>query len=272
MLTLLRICADVPSGRSANTLQVEGVDPPVVGQVLEHVQTLLSTADIHTEFVSAWSKRWQKHSATDPSTWSRILRFVEALMPTFDLQLPPLDLEMWRKAVRKFKARAARGPCGWSREDLLHLSASRTGELLDLLRLIEQGSIGWPFPMLVGFVCSLAKDNGKDGVDAFRPIVLYSMIYRCWAGLRSRQFLRALRRHLLPELLGFVPGREAEELWYSLQMQIELSCQASTELFGLSTDAIKAFNRLPRSPIMAIATKVGSLPVSCFLGLPFWAG
>ena len=239
------------------TFQLQADPFPGEGAVLEHVQTLSSSADIHREFVSAWKKRWQTQAAVDPATWSRILRFTEAFLPQFDISLPPLDLQSWQRAVRRFKPRAARGPCGWSKDDLINLSPSRTAELLQLLTQVEQGTLGWPSPLLVGFVCSLSKDNGKQDVQGFRPIVLYSIIYRCWAGLRSRQVLRALKKHLPPGLLGFVPGKEPAELWYAIQMQIEVSCQQGTELFGLSTDVVKAFNCLPRDPILAIARHVG---------------
>ena len=137
-----------------------------------------------------------KHS---PDAWNRIQSFTEAFLPSFSLSLPPLDLHMWQKAVKRFKPRAVRGPCGWSKDDLLNLSPARALELLQLLTKVEHGELDWPSPLLVGFVCSLSKGNGRTDVQGFRPIVLYPILYRCCASLRSRQVLRALKAHLPPD-------------------------------------------------------------------------
>ena len=72
--------------------------------------------------------------------------------------------------------------------------------------------------------------------------------------------LRLLKPHLPPELHGFVPGREAEELWYSIQLQVELCSQGGFDILGISTDVIKAFNHLPRRPVFRIAGQIGLPP------------
>ena len=54
-----------------------------------------------------------------------------------------------------------------------------------------------------------------------------------------------------------VPEHETTELWYSVQVQIEASCQSHMDLCGLSTDLVKAFNNLPRQPLLEVATGLG---------------
>ncbi|CAE7873848.1 ML5 [Symbiodinium sp. KB8] len=227
------------------------------GQELEQVQVFSSTADIFSEFTSLWAPRWQQHAHTSATDWQRFLDFATAFLPRHDFEIPDISLSMWDRALRRFKPRCARGPDGWARDDLLHLPKERTIELLGMLRSIELDRRPWPKQLLLGFVCMLNKHNGREDANGFRPICLYSVIYRTWSGIRARQVLAALRRVIPDGLLGFIPGKEAMELWYSVQLEIELCCQTGGTLLGLSTDISKCFNNLPRLPLLAMAAHVG---------------
>ena len=224
---------------------------------LEQVQTLSSVADLCSEFKSLWAPRWQLHSTKTASDWARFLNFVQAFLPRHRLELPEISLDIWNRAVRRFKPRAARGPDGWARLDLLNLPPQRTCELLRFLAEIETSAREWPTQMVVGFVCLLCKGNGRTDAQGYRPICLYSIVYRTWAGIRARQLLAALRPLLPSGLLGFIPQHEATELWYSVQLEIELCCQSGESLTGLSTDIRKCFNHLPREPLLTMAEQVG---------------
>ena len=46
-------------------------------------------------------------------------------------------------------------------------------------------------------------------------------------------------------------------LWYCLQARVELCAQGQAELFGWSTDLVKAFNNLPRLPLFHVASQLG---------------
>ncbi|CAE7221657.1 Pol, partial [Symbiodinium necroappetens] len=227
------------------------------GQELEQVQTLSSVPDLHDEFVSLWAPRWQQHANASPSDWQRFLDFAAAYLPSHQFDLPDIDVPTWNKALRRFRPRAARGPDGWARDDLLHLPPARTAELLRFLRSLELEGKPWPKQLVVGFVCLLYKGNGRLDANGYRPICLFSIVYRTWAGIRARQVLLALRSIVPDGLFGFVPGREATELWYSVQLEVELSVLGGTRLLGLSTDVVKAFNSLPRVPLLTLAAQLG---------------
>ena len=240
------------------------------GTELEQVQTLSSVADVHSEFVSLWAPRWQQHAHATASDWQRFLDFAAAYMPRHAFDLPDIDVPTWSRALRRFRPRAARGPDGWARDDLLRLPVSRTQELLCFLRSLEVEGRPWPKQLVVGFVCLLCKGNGKLDANGFRPICLFSIVYRTWAGIRARQVLAALKNLVPDGLFGFVPGHEAAELWYSVQLEVELSVLRGTSLLGLSTDVVKCFNSLPRLPLLALAAQLGCpqrllVPWSSFL-------
>ena len=227
---------------------------------LLQAQTLADVSDIHDEFVSLWAPRWQKHASCSEADWRRVLAFAEAFLPRSPFNLPRISVAQWQRRIRKFSSRAARGPDGWARADLLNMPTAAVEQLLDMLHLIEAGKAAWPQQILVGFVLSLVKPNGCTDAQGYRPICLISMIYRAWAGLRAKQTLLALSNLVDPDSLGFLPNREATELWFILQSQIELSLQGQSPLAGFSSDIVKAFNNLPRFPLLRIASRIGFPP------------
>ena len=226
------------------------------GDELEQVQTLSSVLDVQQEFVSMWKVRWQRHANITPSDWQRVFAFSSAFLPRLPLILGDITLEQWRAAVRRFKPRAARGPDGYAKQDLVGLSDGQTHDLLGALHAIENGR-EWPKQWLTGLVLSLDKQNGRTDAQAYRPIVLYSIVYRTWSGLRSRQLLAHLAQLSQYSAYGFLPGREAAEFWACLQADIEGACQSGSAMCGLSTDLVKAFNGLPRLPIFHMAGVIG---------------
>ena len=58
----------------------------------------------------------------------------------------------------------------------------QTQVLLDLLYAIECGK-EWPSSLLVGLVHSLEKIPNASKISQYRPITLFSVIYRCWSSI-----------------------------------------------------------------------------------------
>ena len=203
-----------------------------VPERLEQTQVLSAVSDLHHEFTSLWASRWQKHATHTASHWQRFLDFAAAFLPRYSLSLPDITCDTWLQAVRRFKPGAARGPDGCTKQDLLQMPRARVEQLLAFLVELETDSRPWPQQMVTGFVCLLRKGNGRTDVHGFRPICLYSIVYRTWAGLRSRQILGLLRPLLPEDLHGFVPGREPTSLWYGIQAEVELSVQGDARFWG----------------------------------------
>ena len=129
---------------------------------------------------------------------------------------------------------------------------TQVSQLLDLLASIEAGHSDWPRPLLIGLVCALDKCNGREDANGYRPICILSMIYRCWAGIRACQLTRHLSSLLSVEIYGFVPGRESSEVWFLLEVMIETALQSGCGLTGHSSDLVKAFNNIPRTPVFQL--------------------
>ena len=50
----------------------------------------------------------------------------------------------------------------------------------------------FPAALCTGFVHPLPKRDDSVQVGDFRPVIIYSMIYRSWASLRAKQILEML--------------------------------------------------------------------------------
>ena len=129
--------------------------------------------------------------------------------------------------------------------------------LVQWLNGLEKGEHAWPEQLLEGIVIALNKQTGRQDAQGYRPIVLFSLIYRTWSGIRARQLLELIERHLHHEAYGFLPGREAAILWCGLQAYLEVCIQGQQDVFGVSTDLVKCFNNLPRCPLLDIAGQLG---------------
>ena len=246
----------------------EGV---LVGSTLVQSQTLTATDDIHHDLLTYWQSTWCALSDIDDTVWARIVGFFQAFVPRFVISIPPLTIAMWRKGLRRFKKTAARGVDGVSPQDLLALPDSWTLQLLELLHRVESGLDDWPSSVLYGIVNLLAKDDDACTIPRFRPVVVFSVIYRAWSSIRSRQLLRQLQVVIDSDAYGFVPGCEPSQLWLLLQAEIECSLQQNQAMCGLSVDLVRAFNFIPRQHSFALAHHLGVpasvlTPWKAFLG------
>ena len=234
-------------------------------------QTLTSTGDIHHELLSYWKSTWCALSKVDDMVWARIVGFFQAFVPRFVINVPPLTVAMWRRGLKRFKKTAARGVDGISPADLLALPDHWTELLLKLLHRVEAGIDEWPRAILFGIVNLLAKDDDACTIPRFRPVVVFSVIYRAWSSIRSRQLLRQLQVVIDSDAYGFVPGCEPSQLWLVLQAEIECCLQQTEDKCGLSVDLIRAFNHIPRQHSFALAQHLGVpftvlTPWKAFLG------
>ena len=159
-----------------------------------------------------------KHADLPQEAWKRIFGFVKAYVPKGAINLPRLQLSQWDNTLNKFKAHAARGPDGYGRLDLINMPPQLKQAHLDLLHRIEHGE-QWPQQLLSGHAHGLAKCVEAEEVSQYRPIIILSMIYRTWSSIRARQGLQQLEQLMDCPAFGFLPTREAQEIW--------LPCRAS---------------------------------------------
>ena len=59
---------------------------------------------------------------------------------------------------------------------------------------------------------------------------------------------------------GFLPGREAVQVWFTIQAYLEASLVSDVDRCSWVTDLQKAFENIPREPIQSLALKLGITP------------
>ena len=213
--------------------------------------------DVHAELIQLWQPRWTQTNHVDDAILARASNFVQAFMPSVTLTLDDISPDEWYATVRRLRPSAARGPDGFARLDLLHMPLQFVQVLLAFLMDIEKGNTSWPQQLLEGFVLTIAKHSEAHTANGYRPIVLFSMVYRCWASLRCRQLLSQLEAHVHSEAYGFLPTRETMQSWLQIQSAVEMALQTGSDLSGLATDLVKAFNHIQREPWLMLAKHIG---------------
>ena len=126
----------------------------------------------------------------------------------------------------------------------------------------------WPCQAVLGVVSALEKRPDSCAVGDYRPITVLGMVYRTWSSIRSRQALQYLSTFAPMQMFGNMGGRTAAQLWFGLQLQLEEARYSGTAVVGAIADLEKAFNLLPRAPVMAAARVVG-IPEAILVG---WCG
>lgn len=196
-------------------------DPPPFefGHVLTQHRVLSSHSQIHAALLDYWKLTWCKWADVDADTWTRVINFFSAYVPKIGFPLEPIELHHWKRALRRFRPTAARGVDGVSHVDLQMMPDAWTLRLLALLNKIETANAEWPTAILYGMVNLLAKDPGATTIARFRPVVIFSVIYRTWASIRAQQLLRRLSAHMNCEAYGFRPGHENQHssVWFFRQ-------------------------------------------------------
>eukprot|EP00438_Fugacium_kawagutii_P016204 Skav224054 [mRNA] locus=scaffold534:331640:336358:- [translate_table: standard] len=233
---------------------IEGVS---TGDKVVQETTVGSLVDLFDAFASEWSKRWDRHVNTDPSFWDPIMDFVNNHMPQpTPMDYGPITYEQWVHCLRRKSCKAATGPDGVSRQDMLNMPRQVVQLLLDVLWDVEQGG-QWPEQAINGIVLALEKQAGARFVQQFRPITLFPLFFRTWGSIRARQVLRHLQPLAPQTCNGNLPGKSAKHVWYSVLLEIELAQAWSRPVAGGVIDLVKAFNTLPRLLVLTTLQRLG---------------
>ena len=228
------------------------------GDTLKQQEPLGRPSEVTREFEALWTSFWGRHLEASADRWKPFVDMFKDTIhpPATPMHMQPISLPQWKKAVRRKKQRSAIGPDGVSRMDLLRMADTGSTALLEILHCIEQGS-PWPQSLVVGLISMLEKKEEAETATDYRPICIFSMIYRTWASIRARQILRYLADHAPQELTGNRPRKETADIWWSISLQIESSLFHGYSLAGATADICKCFNALPRVPIMCLAEWMG---------------
>ena len=271
-IQLIRVAHPFPEA-GALKWTLEGVDavvtPAADGYIVESDLLLIDgqrlsckvlvdeIAVIHDRLLRLWNARWGKHLNVPDDHWHRIVSFAANFLPRGHCPLPAISFDVWIQAVKSFKTFAARGTDGIAREDLLSLPRKACLDLIEFFHRAEQGQ-GWPDQWLRAHIHCLAKKDDAEDVGSYRPITLFSLAYRVWAGIRAKQILSFLGLFRFEHQSGFLPHAMASDVWFFVQAEIETAYATGSQRCGLVADLVKAYNTIPRLPVKCFLNTVGA--------------
>eukprot|EP00438_Fugacium_kawagutii_P030608 Skav228345 [mRNA] locus=scaffold1898:184153:189039:+ [translate_table: standard] len=229
----------------------------VAGTEVRQDHLIGKLCDLFREFGATWTARWDKHLEVPESRWDTMNSFIEEHVPQRPvMEYHPVTLEQWYACLRHKPSRSATGPDGMSRQDLLALPRDLQVELIRIVTAVEAGQ-PWPVQWITGFIHSLEKKPGASTTGQFRPICVFSLAYRVWSSLRAREAILHLAQWAPHTIFGSLPQKSAKDLWYSIQLCIEDHYFTGEALTGCMMDLTKAFNCLPRVPLLLMCSKLG---------------
>ena len=145
--------------------------------------------------------------------------------------------------------RTSTGLDGLSRADMAAMPSDLLQLILQLCSHAEETG-QWPRQAVLGVVSALDKRVDAEVVGDYRPITALSLLYPVNLWLASV----SLRR---PACMVTLAAELPSQLWFGLQLQLEEARYAGVGVVGAIADLEKAFNLLPRTPVMAAARAVG---------------
>ena len=229
---------------------------PNIGMNLHQSIALSEPAEIEKELLGLWLPRWQNDQHLDEQKWLRILAFARDFMPRYVIETPAIHHDDLLGLLRSGKGLRTRGPDGWASRDFLELPECHMKDLTQLLLRIE--SVGdWPMQLVRGHVHCLEKSPGADEASQFRPVVLFSLLYRMWGSLRSRYLLQCFSQMADFHAFGFLKERSCQQATYMVMAMVENALRLNAPKSGFLTDIVKCFNYLPRRPLQQLALQLG---------------
>ena len=236
-------------------LTVQTPLPEDTNEVVSITRHFSTAAQIHEHLASFWQQRWWK-SPPSEADWNRIFYFCKAYIPEQPEQHTDITAANWHDINLRYGQKAARGPDGFARRDLQWMPQMYQDSLVQQLNRWEEQSM-FPQALCTGFAHPLPKRQDSCKVNDYRPVIIYSMIYRSWSSLCARQLLRHIKRVAGQHQFGFLPQKENTENWMVLQAWIEEASLANEPLAGFVSDIEKAFECLPRRPVLWLAKRLG---------------
>lgn len=231
-------------------------DRLTAGDVLVQPSQIGNIDVLFEAFREQWNNRWNKHSEIPVDRWRVINDFAETVLPQGPISHLQCDATLLRSVVQSKKRTAATGLDSVSRCDLMACSNQELGSLVGIFQRAENKG-EWPPQLFKGSVKSLAKVSSPSKVNHFRPITIFSLLYRCWSSVQSRHLLNALDSRLHPLLFGNRSNKRSADLWRVILDAVEEGHIHSDTTTGLVFDLEKAYNTLPRQPTLHALAVLG---------------
>lgn len=235
---------------------VDNLPPVQPGAQLQQHTPIGSLEAIFQAFHEQWQNRWCKHDAIPNHRWDQLVQFARHHMPRNPLSALKVDPEMLRAEAASKKPHAATGLDGVSRADIMQADMAQLESFCSMYQRAESSGM-WPSQTTTGRVASLAKRDNAASTNDYRPITVFSLLYRAYSGIQARQLLHWCDSWAHPDIHGNRRQHQTAQLWRVLVSSIQQAYDQNKTLSGLTADIEKCFNCIPRWPVLAAAVHAG---------------
>lgn len=241
--------------------EVVQLDKPVklknLDLVITQQQVTADPAKMHDQTFQAWNEHWRR-DCSDPNDddWDGVIPYLQHINPIPDMAVEDFTCDLWEQHLSAVKTKTARGGCGFSAKEMQQFPPSILSWLFQIYRGCEQGK-AWPKNWVLARVSMLAKTpNPKTPFDA-RPITVFSILYRQWARIRSKQILKQMASYM-PRSVAMATCRvPADVAACYIATMVEDAINTDRSLAGLGIDLKRCFNTLPRWPLILAMRRMG---------------
>ena len=234
---------------------------------LSQIVYAMTPDEVGSAFRDYWAPFWNRDNLRDLQSdepWEDFMEILQSVPPKPEFQIKLDDDNLWYKTVHKLKSNKATGYDGWSSEDLKQLPPIAISHLAAICQKLW--SKGFNEDYMQARTVLLSKVEVVQHMGHTRPITILGQIYRLITKVLADQILLNWSQSLPPSISGGVPGRGSRLMTYLQQARIEHAIFSSQQMGGFVLDLVKAFNCLPRRPLVYMMNNLG-VPIE---PLAFW--
>eukprot|EP00660_Eupelagonema_oceanica_P019619 gene19618-biopygen24621 len=155
-----------------------------------------------------------------------------------------------RAVLAKMGGRQAGGMEGWRVRELKALPEPLLDLLARVFNAVERTG-RWPPALQRALITLIPKGRGGEPTQ-MRPISVMSAVYRLWAAARLRDVIQWQERWVAPGQRGFRSGMGAEDVFWELALRVEVALLEGTDLYGVTYDYVKCFDRIPQKILLRL--------------------
>ena len=237
------------------------LEPPIrlrnLDLVIEQQQVTADPTLMHERTFQAWNEHWRRDSA-DPNDddWEGVIPYLQHINPIPEMPFEHLSLDLWNEHLPAVKTKTARGGCGFSAKEMARFPAPILKWLFQIYSCCEHGQ-AWPKNWVLARVSMLAKSSKPTTPFDTRPITVFSILYRQWARIRSKQILKHMASYMPREVSMATCRVPADIAAAYIATIVEDAINDNRKLTGLGIDLQRCFNTLPRWPLMLAMRRMG---------------
>ena len=252
-------------GQNCRITKIQGdmvyLDQPVrlksLNLMVEQQQLTADPKQMHDRTFEAWNEHWQRDCA-DPNDddWDGVIPYLQYINPVPEMPFEDFNQKLWEQHLPAVKTKTARGGCGFSAKDMIQFPLPILKWLFEIYGRCEQGN-DWPKHWVLARVSMLAKTSNPTTPFDARPITVFSILYRQWARIRSKQILKHMASYM-PKAVSLATCRVPADIAAAyIATMVEDAINNNKKLAGLGIDLKRCFNTLPRWPLTLAMMRMG---------------